>query len=273
MNSNPLVSIIIPCYNRAHLISSTLKSVLNQSYQNWECLVVDDGSTDNLEEVILPFCNKNNRIKFIKQENKGVPAARNEGIKNSKGSLLQFLDSDDLLEQEKLQAGVDAYKKFSSDQKVIVYSSCRYFENSSPEKLRIIGRGGLIGHLELKCFDELTTQKHAVKARNICVTSAPLYPREVIETVGFFDEELKAFEDWDFNLRCCKSGFLFHHYCSKNSFTLIRLHDNSMMRNTDHMKLNFLKFNVKHQVKHIPAMARRVFKLKRIIKSVFTAHA
>lgn len=98
--NNPLVSIIIPTYNRAHLISETLDSVLAQTYQNWECIIVDDGSTDSSENVIREYVKKDSRFQFYKRpvnKVKGASSCRNFGLSNVNGEYIIFLDSDDLL--------------------------------------------------------------------------------------------------------------------------------------------------------------------------------
>jgi glycosyltransferase involved in cell wall biosynthesis len=101
MMSNPLISIIIPTYNRAHLIGETLDSVMAQTYTNWECIVVDDGSTDTTDEVLENYVKKDNRFQYFKRPNdrpKGANACRNYGFEVSKGEYILFLDSDDFLE-------------------------------------------------------------------------------------------------------------------------------------------------------------------------------
>lgn len=94
-----MVSIIIPTFNRETLIQETLNSIIGQTYQNWEALVVDDNSTDKTCDIIRNFSKKDSRIKFIKRNRdpKGAPVCRNIGIKNAKGEYVIFLDSDDLL--------------------------------------------------------------------------------------------------------------------------------------------------------------------------------
>ena len=88
------VSAIIPTYNRANIVIRAIQSVLNQTYQNFELLVIDDGSQDNTEEIVTGI--HDNRIKYIRHEkNKGVAAARNTGIEAAKGEFIAFLDSDD----------------------------------------------------------------------------------------------------------------------------------------------------------------------------------
>src|SRR5262245_6278913 len=99
----PLVSIIVPTYNYGHLISETLACLQSQSYENWEALVVDDGSTDNTAAVVAAAAASDPRIHYFKQENQKQAAARNRGLSHSQGSYVQFLDSDDLLERRKLE--------------------------------------------------------------------------------------------------------------------------------------------------------------------------
>ncbi len=88
-------SVIIPSYNRANLLIDTIKSVQNQTYKDWECIVVDDGSTDNTEEVVKEIIKLDHRIKYVYQKNAERSAARNNGIRNSSGEYICFLDSDD----------------------------------------------------------------------------------------------------------------------------------------------------------------------------------
>ncbi|OOG62328.1 glycosyltransferase family 2 protein, partial [Flavobacterium sp. A45] len=100
MNPNPLVSIIIPTYNRAHIIGETLNSVLAQTYQNWECIIVDDRGSDNTSEILEKYTSKDSRINYLSRPEtspKGASACRNYGLSQSKGDYIIFLDSDDVL--------------------------------------------------------------------------------------------------------------------------------------------------------------------------------
>ncbi len=106
---NPLVSIIIPTYNRAHLIGETLDSVLAQTYQNWECIVVDDGSTDNTDEVMGKYIAEDARFQYHHRPKDRLPggnAARNYGFELSRGEYIQWFDSDDIMLPKKLQTDI-----------------------------------------------------------------------------------------------------------------------------------------------------------------------
>jgi len=108
-----LVSVIVPTYNRAHLIGETLESVRAQAYRPIEIIVVDDGSTDNTAEVVRSFAETARDdldVRYVRQENMGVVFARNRGLKESRGEFIQFLDSDDLLHPGKLSAQVKAMR-------------------------------------------------------------------------------------------------------------------------------------------------------------------
>lgn len=118
MYEQPLVSIIIPTYNRAHLIGETLDSVLAQTYKNWECIVVDDGSTDETSEVMQRFLDKDSRFQYHhrpKSRPKGANACRNYGFELSKGGYINWFDSDDLMKPNFLEKKSNAIKDLNCD--------------------------------------------------------------------------------------------------------------------------------------------------------------
>ncbi|HJE03301.1 MAG TPA: glycosyltransferase family 2 protein [Aliarcobacter thereius] len=109
---NELISIITPSYNSERYISDTLESVLAQTYQNWEMIIVDDVSPDNSNEIIEEYCKKDSRIKFIKlEQNSGAAVARNRAIEEAKGRYIAFLDTDDMWKPEKLEKQIDFMQK------------------------------------------------------------------------------------------------------------------------------------------------------------------
>jgi glycosyltransferase involved in cell wall biosynthesis len=110
-----MLSIIIPMYNRADLVGETLDSVLTQTYQDWECIVVDDGSTDNSLQVVQEYCNRDQRIRLMSrpvEREKGVSTCRNIGVENTTSEYVYFLDSDDLLSPEFSQTIIEAIKNY-----------------------------------------------------------------------------------------------------------------------------------------------------------------
>lgn len=100
---NPLVSIIIPCYNQDKYLAETLESVSGQTYPNWECIIVDDGSVDDSAIIAGEFAKKDPRFIYVHKKNGGVSSTRNLGIEVAKGQYIQFLDSDDLLDRRKIE--------------------------------------------------------------------------------------------------------------------------------------------------------------------------
>ena len=108
---NKLVSIITPCYNSSLYIEETIRSVQNQTYQNWELLITDDGSTDNSISIIKGIIKKNERVKLFKIDNSGPAVARNNSIKKANGQYLAFLDSDDLWFSEFLSTSISKLKE------------------------------------------------------------------------------------------------------------------------------------------------------------------
>lgn len=134
---NPLVSIIIPTYNRCYIIGETLDCILAQTYTNWECIVIDDSSIDNTKLLLKFYSEKDGRIKFHIRPNdirNGASSCRNYGLKHAKGDYIQYLDSDDLLHKDKLSEQL----KVLSGSHPLTLTSCRWgsFINSSSLRIK-----------------------------------------------------------------------------------------------------------------------------------------
>ncbi len=125
------VSIIIPCYNQAHFLPDAINSLKSQTMGNWECIIVNDGSTDNTTDVAEKLAQTDTRIRVINQANKGLSGARNSGLKAANGEMLQFLDADDMLERDKLKAQVEFLH--ANPDIDIVFGDARYFTTEDPE--------------------------------------------------------------------------------------------------------------------------------------------
>ncbi|MGA9236278.1 MAG: glycosyltransferase [Desulfobacterales bacterium] len=182
--TDPLVSIIIPTYNRAWIVRDAIDSVLGQTYADFELIVVDDGSTDRTPQILDAY---GDRLRVIRQANRGVSAARNRGIGDSSGPLIALLDSDDIWLPEKLAVQVDFFKRYPSA--LICQTEEIWIRNGlrvNPGK-RHRKPSGMIFERSL----------------DLCLVSpsAVMVRRELLEEVGLFDENLPACEDYDLWLR------------------------------------------------------------------------
>jgi glycosyltransferase involved in cell wall biosynthesis len=122
-----LISIIIPCYNQGEFLDETLKSVLKQTYTNWECIIVNDGSSDDTEVIAEKWIEKDSRFIYLNKENGGVSSSRNLGIEKAKGDFIQFLDADDLLADNKIAISIDCVQQH---QAAVVCSNYLMFKES-----------------------------------------------------------------------------------------------------------------------------------------------
>lgn len=227
-----MISVVIPCYNYGHLIADTIRSVQQQTYTDWEMLIVDDGSTDNTAEVVQGFISQDNRIQFYQQQNAGPSAARNLALQKAKGDYIQFLDADDVLESSKfeVQLGVFGTKPFVD----IVYGNVRYFsvdpDNRDEWKYTFWGQNkewmpGITG----KGNEILPVALKGSFAHISCF----LFKREIIEKAGKWDVTKKAAEDYLFVLRCVLADGYFYYHNQPGSFALVRWHGNNTSRNID----------------------------------------
>ena len=184
-----LISIIIPTYNRAHLISETLDSILAQTYLNWECIVVDDGSTDTTADVMREYIKKNSRFQYHQRpdnKKKGPNSCRNFGFELSKGECIKWFDSDDVMLPYLLE------KQVLSFAKNVEMSVCKlsYFDFKKKISIRenIIFSNNLIADYLI--------------GNVTFYISGPLWKRSFLEKQNqLFDESLTNLDDWDFNLQ------------------------------------------------------------------------
>ncbi|MCK0125019.1 glycosyltransferase [Gelidibacter sp. F2691] len=184
-----MISVIIPTYNRAHILGETLDSIIVQSYRNWECIVVDDDSTDNTKEIMESYMEKDSRFHYYQRptnREKGPCSCRNYGYEKSNGSYINFLDSDDL------------YKPTA-------------FENLLSKASK--GIDAVVGKIELVKFDTGSIIKqNNIHTKNIIedhflgnisfYVCGPLWKREFLQQQEkLFDETLFNGDDWDFSMR------------------------------------------------------------------------
>jgi glycosyltransferase involved in cell wall biosynthesis len=210
------VSVIIPAYNQGAYLGLAIQSVLEQTHQDLEILVIDDGSTDDTRKVANQFIDK--RIKYIYQDNKGLSAARNTGIRYSEGVYLSFLDSDDMFLPEKIQLQVSML-------------------DSQPELGFVAGQAIPIDESGCnvgKIFKTpISDDPGQLLLGNPLHVGSVMLRRSCQEKVGFFDETLRSYEDWDMWIRLtvagCKMGWV------AQPVSYYRFHRAQMVRNSAQM--------------------------------------
>lgn len=191
------ISIIIPTYNRAHLIERSVRSVLNQTYENIELIIVDDGSTDNTEQIIKSI--DDNRIIYHKQENRGQSEARNTGALLSTSDYIAFHDSDDVWRENKLQRQMSYMEE--NPQYGMVY--CSFLKHMLDGETFTTPNSNLIGETEGDMFLTLLVN-------NKISTQTMLLKKDLFLELGGFDLSLRCLEDWEFALRFSKSYYIGH---------------------------------------------------------------
>ena len=221
------VSVIVPTYNYARFLPEALESVRAQSYPRWECIVVDDGSTDETASVLRAEATRDSRVRYVSQSNRGPSAARNRGIAESTGEYVQFLDADDVLPPAKLEHQVLAME---ADPSIgIVYSDARFFRGSSADFLAYRAPGPRPSTtLGPSSSDPLL---RALIENNIMMVEGPLVRRSVLTTVGPFEESLDRAEDWQYWLRCALAGARFVADTAEERAVRVRVHQASSIRN------------------------------------------
>jgi glycosyltransferase involved in cell wall biosynthesis len=198
------ITVIIPTYNRAGHVTDAINSVMTQTYQKYEIIVVDDGSTDNTRSSLAPYINKG-QIQYIYQTNKGVSAARNAGIKASKGQWIAFLDSDDLWLPDKLSRQVSLINNSKTELGCVI---CNMQYNPSI--------GNISNSFQNAPFTPIHPQGICFNISSILLTRFILFNQGAmirkshLDEIGGYDEELEILEDYDIALRLsflCNWGY------------------------------------------------------------------
>jgi glycosyltransferase involved in cell wall biosynthesis len=216
-----LVSIIIPCYNQAHFLHEAIESALAQTYPHREILVVDDGSTDRTPHVATAYPT----LRYIRQENSGLSAARNTGLKESRGEYLVFLDADDRLLPGALEIGVDALRQHPACAFASGY--CRF----------VAADGSLLAEREPR----QVSREHyleLLRGNYIWCPASVIYRRSTFDSVNGFDPSLRACEDYELYLRISRSSLVICH----NQFVAdYRFHGSNMSVDYSRMLREALK--------------------------------
>jgi glycosyltransferase involved in cell wall biosynthesis len=190
MKTNPLVSVIIPTYNRADLVRRAIGSVLAQSYANFEVIVIDNASSDKTAEVVDSIVDA--RLKFIRHDvNKGPAASRNTGLRNSRGDYITFLDSDDEWLPQKLACQLDVFKEEGEGIGLV-------FTNGFNEAINTMA---IAGPVASGIYYDPGKDKFYPLRKLVATLSSWMLPSEVTKKIGYFDETMITWDDGDYLAR------------------------------------------------------------------------
>lgn len=253
-----LISIIIPTYNRAGLIGETLESIIAQSYSHWECIIIDDRSTDETETLISEFINKDKRIKFFKRpqnRKKGPNSCRNYGYEKSRGEYIYWFDSDDILLKNALETRI---KNFDNDTDAVT-SKADFFDSETHE---ILSTNKIISNNVVEDYF----------VGNITYyVSGPIWRRSFLEKrLELFDENISYLDDWDFNLR-----MIYDHSNIKIldiSLFRYRSHPNSLSKEVHLLNISELKSEYFARNKHLQLLSQRNIKSDKIRNFVLSRY-
>lgn len=216
----PQVSVIIPAFNRQKLIGETIRSVQAQSIDDWELLVVDDGSTDGTQDVVLAYAATDNRIRFAVRSHqaKGPSACRNIGINNAKSEYCLFLDSDDILAPDCLKNRLEVASKTPEIEMHIFQMQFFYKVPGDTERLFMFA-------------DESDALGSSLLVGSPWGITCPLWKTSALLKLEGFNEELQSWEDWDLHIRAFLNGYkykiypIIDSYCRQGLISLTSQHN------------------------------------------------
>lgn len=257
MNSQPLISVVTPMYNAENFILETINSVLSQTYENWEMIIVDNCSSDNSIEIVKSI--QDDRIRLIELDyNSGGPARpRNVGIENSNGEYIAFVDADDLWKSEKLITISKYFYHYD-----IIYHSALYFSDDKDDTVEVLS-------MDIKTIDNL--YEHLLKKHNIFSTSSMCIKTRVLDNYKFDEDgSIQGVEDYDLWIRLSKNNYKYAY--EKSFLTYYREHSVAYSKNYKTqgqrerylLKKSFSEFSIFLSPLFI------LYKYKRLIKSILS---
>ncbi len=225
----PRVSVIIATYNYGAFITDSLRSVEEQTLHEWECLIVDDASTDDTAAVVAKFTDRDPRFRIIRMErNSGVSAARNRALQEAQGEFIQLLDADDVMAPAKLELHVRCLR--NTPDVSVVYSDFVHFSGS----VDMLAAGGTVAE------DKFSHEGPKVVSRllrgNAFRLNAMLFRKAVVDRLGGFKEQFRYVEDWDFWMRIASSGHHFHFLDEPRAKVGVRVAHHSLSRDLPAMR-------------------------------------
>ncbi|ELR71255.1 Glycosyl transferase, group 2 family protein [Fulvivirga imtechensis AK7] len=227
------MSIVVPCFNREKYIRETLDSIHNQTYHNWEAIVVDDGSSDGSVNVINEYVNKDSRFRLLHRSRtpKGAAVCRNEGITVAQGDFIMFLDSDDLLAEWCLEQRMKIMSECTEQWDFLVFPSLLFKEVY--DDMRILADVG-------------TEEKDIYRILRLEVPwtiSGPIWKKQSLRSLGGFDENLSAKQDPDLIIRAVLSGLSYKRFLEVRPDVFYRQHQDGRVSSLDDLGNKKIVFN------------------------------
>ena len=251
------ISIIIPTFNRAHIICETLDSIMVQTHKNWECIVIDDGSTDETATILNGYIKKDNRFQYYKRPShrrKGANSCRNYGFEISNGDYIQWFDSDDLLEND----AFENYLKGSLNGADLIVAPIKVFRKN----LDFIS--------EIKVFSNNLIEDYLLGEVSF-LTGAAFWNRKFLnKQKEMFDETLGNLDDWDFNLRMLYQNPNIE--VLKMPLMLYRVHENSLSNELERLNLEEIKSEFKAREKHKEILRKQGVQVNKFTEFITSRH-
>ena len=254
--SAPDISIVVPCYNQAEYLSEAIQSVTHQTNQNWECIIVNDGSTDGTAAVASEWADKDNRIKLLQIENGGLSNARNKGIEMARGDFILPLDADDKIGPEYIEHAIQQFT--ATPDLCLVYSKAEKFgSESGPWVLP-----------EFSLFD---------LAQGNIIFCSSVFRKEDWARIGGYDSAMiYGLEDWEFNINLLKDGggvvrldYVGFFYRIKERSMITELSEERDRQMKDHISIKHADFFVS-QVGNFLELLDKNKRANQRIKSLYT---
>jgi glycosyltransferase involved in cell wall biosynthesis len=261
-NRTPLISVIVTCYNYGKFLPEALESILAQTYSDWQCIVIDDGSKDDTAIITKKFVDGDERFRYVYQQNQGISAARNAGIEISEGEYIQFLDADDKMPPTKLQFLLQSFKENPSAD--IVYGDTLFFHTDTPGKYfeDRDSKKSKTRHLKVSGSGKEMVKRFAIN--NFIEPSAAMIKKSVIDRVGAFITQYKVYEDWHFWFRCAIAGATFVYNPKDGANCYYRFGHTSLMTNKKRLVQDGIRLR-SYMHRFLPAHLK-AYNLYRLVK-------
>jgi len=232
----PTITVIIPAYNQSRFLSDSLNSIIAQTYTDWECIIINDGSTDNTQDVVKSYLNKIDKFLYIEQSNRGLAATRNRGLDEAAGKYIQFLDADDVIGRTKFEKQLADLSKTNN----LALSYTDYFSSTESDLTTPYPGGRYLPptfvHNDNKLHDLIIRWEAQMSIPVHCF----LFDARFFKDYGIrFDETLPNHEDWD----CWMNIFRLNPkvYYIPEKLATYRIHTDSMVYDWDKMEKGFMK--------------------------------